>query len=302
MQVRSIPFSIFFCVCLVSVFSSCGISKRVRLDPESQDFYETARLVMTKQEKDIFLHLPDQKSREEFIADFWAKRDPDPETEENEFREEFFRRIEYANAHFREGIPGWKTDRGRVYIYLGHPDKIEDRPFINRPDIKGIIWWGYYRYRLAVEFIDTRGDGSYIISQQVGDYGNLLQMIEKAKFGQIYVTDEGKAYIDFNLRYDRGKKEIVVSIPMKSLIFKSEDKVLKADIAFQFYIYGKESLKKEQFKEVRHFEKTEDEVARMEEIIFSFPHDLESGKYYIDVLITMSPDLGKGRKIFEIKS
>ncbi|GAF84612.1 unnamed protein product, partial [marine sediment metagenome] len=137
----------------VVILMSCGFSGKIALDPTSKDFHETARLIMTKQEKDIFNYLPDKESREEFISDFWAKRDPSPDTEENEFKEEFFRRIEYASLRFREGIPGWKTDRGRIYIYLGPPDKVEQRPFVNYPDVKGLIFWGYYKYRLGIEFV-----------------------------------------------------------------------------------------------------------------------------------------------------
>ena len=91
----------------------CGTSKKVVLDPESRDFYKTAQLIMTKEEKEIFNHLPDKESRGEFIEEFWAKRDPD--TEVNEFKQEFLKRINYANKYFKEGIPDWKTDRGRIY-------------------------------------------------------------------------------------------------------------------------------------------------------------------------------------------
>jgi len=97
----------------------CGTSKKVILDPESRDFYKTAQLIMTKEEKEIFNHLPDKESRGEFIEEFWAKRDPDPDTEVNEFKQEFLKRIDYANKYFKEGIPGWKTDRGRIYIIFG---------------------------------------------------------------------------------------------------------------------------------------------------------------------------------------
>ena len=177
------------------------MSSKIDLDPASQDFYEYARLIMTKQEKDIFKYLPDKESREEFIKDFWAKRDPDSETEENEFKEEFFRRINYANKRFREGIPGWKTDRGRIYIYLGPPDKIDQRPYINDPAVKGLILWGYYRYRLGIEFIDRTGDGSYSLNRQVGAAGGLLEVIERAKFGQIYSGEGnlGQIFSDFKL-------------------------------------------------------------------------------------------------------
>ena len=65
------------------------------------------------------------EEREQFIEQFWLRRDPTPDTEENEFKEEHYRRIAYANEHFASGIPGWKTDRGRIYITFGPPDEIE---------------------------------------------------------------------------------------------------------------------------------------------------------------------------------
>ncbi len=285
---------------LVLISMSCGISGKVALDPESRKFYETARLIITKEEKDIFNHLPDRESRQEFIRDFWAKRDPDSDTEENEFKEEFFGRIEYANLHFREGIPGWKTDRGRIFIYLGPPDKIDQRPFINDPNVKGLIWWGYYRYRIGIEFIDTRGDGSYVINRHMGSYGNLLWAIDKAKFGQTFIP-YGSKYLDFDIRFDREKKEIEISIPVSSLSFREEDGLLKADFEFKFFINEKRGLKRDEFTQIRSFEKPEDEVLQLEEIIFNFPYDLKPGKYYFDVLVIGKEGIGKARKIFEIK-
>jgi GWxTD domain-containing protein len=284
----------------VVILMSCGFSGKVALDPASKDFYETARLIITKQEKDIFNHLPDQESRKEFIRNFWEKRDPDPDTEENEFKEEFFRRIDYANLRFREGIPGWKTDRGRIYIYLGPPDKVDQRPFINYPGVKGLIWWGYYEYRLGIEFVDRVGDGSYTLNQHMSAYGNVLQVIEKAKFGQGFVEGKWK-FVDFDVRYNREKKEIVISIPVASLEFKEEEGSLKAEFEFEFFIYKKKGLKMDRFTQIKSFERPEDEVLKLEEIIFTFPYDLKPGKYYFDVAMDVKPGLARARKIFEIK-
>jgi GWxTD domain-containing protein len=301
MQGENMKYQTLFVIILaVLISASCGISGKVALDPESRNFYETARLVMTKEEKDIFHHLPDQESRQEFIRDFWAKRDPDPDTEGNEFKEEFFRRIEYANLRFREGIPGWKTDRGRIYIYLGPPDKIDQRPFINDPSIKGLIWWGYYLHRIGIEFVDTTGDGSYVISQHMGSYGNLLSVIEKAKFGQV-ITKNGSKFIDFDVRFDREEKEIEVSLPVSLLSFREEDGLLKAEFEFKFFIYEKGGLKEDRFTHIRSFEMPEDEVLKLEDVVFNFSYDLKPGKYYFDVLVIGTEGIGKARKIFEIK-
>src|SRR5580704_15141075 len=69
--------------------------------------------IITDDEKKTFTHLQTDEERENFIESFWLRRDPTPDTEENEYREEHYRRIAYANEHYASGIPGWKTDRGR---------------------------------------------------------------------------------------------------------------------------------------------------------------------------------------------
>jgi GWxTD domain-containing protein len=289
---------IFF-VFFVLGMMGCGSSRKIALDPASRDFYETARLIMSKQEKDIFNHLPDQESREEFIRDFWIKRDPDPETEENEFKDEFFRRIAYANEHFKEGPPGWKTDRGRIYIYLGPPDRFEERPMLNYPDVKGVLIWIYYN-EVAFQFID-RGDGRYALDPYSGIYGDFFGAIERAKLG--YTREEdifGNEFVDFDVEYDKEKQEIVVSLPTTSLVFIEEEGIFKADFEFVFYIYDKKGLRNDKFQKKRHFEMPEEEVLELEELIFTFPYELEPGKYDFDVVIKGGSESGKARKIFEI--
>lgn len=293
-----------FFILFVFSLARCSSSKKIDLDPESRNFYDTARLIMTKQEKDIFNHLPDKEARKDFIVDFWVKRDPDVATEVNEFREEFLRRIEYANQRFKEGIPGWKTDRGRIYIYFGPPDKIDQRPFINDPDIKGYILWVYYKYNLGVEFIDKKGHGSYTLNPYSGIYGSFFDALERAKLGQIFRTEDGlkNNFFDFMLEFNEENKEILVSIPTSSLTFIEEDGLLKADFEFEFYIYEKKEGEKKRFYETRHFERSEEEVLGLENIIFTFSfNSLKPGKYYFDVVIIGKRRIGKTRKIFEIK-
>ncbi|MGQ9618968.1 MAG: GWxTD domain-containing protein [Candidatus Aminicenantia bacterium] len=84
--------------------------------------------IISSQEREVFLSLRTDEERENFIKIFWKRRDPSPDTEFNEFKEEHYRRIEYANRNFFEGMPGWKTDRGRVYIMFGPPDFILTNP------------------------------------------------------------------------------------------------------------------------------------------------------------------------------
>ncbi len=89
---------------------------------------EDVRWIISDEEKAAFLQLSNDEERDQFIEQFWLRRDPTPDTVENEYKEEHYARIAYANEHFAAGIPGWRTDRGRIYIVYGKPDEIESHP------------------------------------------------------------------------------------------------------------------------------------------------------------------------------
>lgn len=162
------------------------LDKPRKLKEEREKIYENwvnrdVAYIITSEEKKAFKALKTDEERENFIAQFWARRDPNPDTEENEYREEFYERIAYANEHFASGIPGWKTDRGRIYITWGKPDSIESRPAggaYDRPSWEGggstttypfEIW--FYRHLegigsgIEIEFVDPTGTGEYRIAR-----------------------------------------------------------------------------------------------------------------------------------------
>lgn len=148
--------------------------------------------IITSEEKKAFNKLETDEERENFIENFWRRRDPDPDTEENEFREEYYERIAYANERFTSGIPGWKTDRGRIYITFGKPDSIESHPSggsYDRPSYEGggstttypfEIW--FYRHLdgvgdgLEIEFVDPTGTGEYRIARNANEKDALLMV------------------------------------------------------------------------------------------------------------------------------
>jgi GWxTD domain-containing protein len=284
-------------------FSACGgTSRKVALDPDSAKFYETARLIMTGQEKAIFNHLPDADSRKDFIKDFWDKRDPDPGTEENEFKTEFESRVEYANKHFREGGPGSTSDRGRIYIFMGPPDKV-DEPF-SHGDLSGrgsIIWWVYYNYELGIEFVDETGTGSFKFRRYDG---NFFEALDALKLGQ-YAREGSafkKTFVDFSLRYDSAKKEIIISLPVDSLNIVDDQGAPRVDLDFIIFIYPQEGGGKEKIEEPRTFRTTDKELLAMKEIVFTFPRILPRGSHFVDVIIEgRQGAAGKIRKIFEVK-
>jgi len=102
---------------------------RKEVNPTYQKWLnEDVVYIITPEERDAFKQLSNDEERDNFIEAFWQRRDPTPDTEENEFKEEHYRRIAYANEHFAAGVPGWRTDRGRMYIVFGPPDEIESHP------------------------------------------------------------------------------------------------------------------------------------------------------------------------------
>jgi GWxTD domain-containing protein len=143
------------------------------------------RWIITDQERKAFLSLSNDEERDAFIEQFWQRRNPDPDSPENTFREEHYRRIAYANEHFPAGKPGWMTDRGHIYIAFGPPDDIESHPSggsYERPMDEGggetstypfEIW--HYRYlegigeNIDVEFVDTCMCGDYHMTMDRGE-------------------------------------------------------------------------------------------------------------------------------------
>lgn len=138
---------------------------------------EDVRWIITDEERAAFKQLSNDEERDQFIEAFWQRRDPTPDTIENEFKEEHYRRIAYSNEHFAAGIPGWKTDRGRMYIMYGPPDEIEAHPSggtYERPMEEGggetsTFPFEDWRYRylegigqeVIIEFVDTCMCGDY---------------------------------------------------------------------------------------------------------------------------------------------
>jgi GWxTD domain-containing protein len=138
---------------------------------------EDVRWIITDEEKSAFMQLSNDEERDQFIEAFWQRRDPTPDTEENEFKEEHYRRIAYANEHYAAGIPGWKSDRGRTYIVFGPADEIDSHPSggsYERPMDEGggetsTFPFETWRYRylegigqeVMIEFVDTCMCGDY---------------------------------------------------------------------------------------------------------------------------------------------
>jgi GWxTD domain-containing protein len=151
---------------------------------------EDVTYIITDEERQAFKRLATDEEREQFIEQFWLRRDPTPDTVENEYKEEHYRRIAYANDHYASGIPGWKADRGRIYITYGPADEIESHPSggsYQRPTEEGggetsTYPFEQWRYRyiegigtnIIIEFVDTTMSGEYRMTMDPSEKDALL--------------------------------------------------------------------------------------------------------------------------------
>jgi GWxTD domain-containing protein len=148
--------------------------------------------IISPEERTSFLQLETNEEREQFIEQFWLRRSSNPDLPDNDFKEEHYRRIAYANEHFASGIPGWRTDRGRIYIIWGKPDEIESHPTggtYDRPQDEGggsttTYPWETWRYRylegiqenVILEFVDPSGSGEYHLTMDPSEKDALLHV------------------------------------------------------------------------------------------------------------------------------
>jgi GWxTD domain-containing protein len=148
--------------------------------------------IISPEERNAFLQLDTNEEREQFIEQFWLRRSSNPDLPENDFKEEHYRRIAYANEHYASGIPGWKTDRGKLYIMWGPADEIDSHPSggtYDRPMEEGggsttTYPWETWRWRylegigenVVIEFVDPSGSGEYHITMDPSEKDALLHV------------------------------------------------------------------------------------------------------------------------------
>ncbi len=164
---------------------------------EQEDYFEKwlnedVLYIISDEERSVFEQLTTPEEKEQFIEQFWFRRDPDPKTAANEFKTEHYRRLAYANEKFSVGMPGWKSDRGRIYIIHGPPAQIESHPTggqYQRPLREGGGWtqaypWERWRYHfiegigqdIELEFVDRSLTGQYKLALNPEQKDALLQM------------------------------------------------------------------------------------------------------------------------------
>ena len=167
--------------------------RKVKPEPNKafKQWLQEVEVLIRPNELDAWNKLDNDEEREQFILEFWRLRDTDPDTEENEYREAYFERLAYVNEHFAAGIPGYKTDRGKIYLKWGKPDEIESHPsggMYTRASYEGggststypfEKWWYRHlpgRSDVELEFVDPSGTGEYRLARNPFEKEALLNV------------------------------------------------------------------------------------------------------------------------------
>ena len=275
----------------------------IKKDP----FFRIARLIMTKEEIDIYKRLPDHQSRLKFIDEFWKKRDPTPGTEENESKQEFALRIAFANKWFKETPKGegWNTERGRILLQLGFPDQrnFSDIPptyqgrLLSTRSVRTEIWI-YHRYQMSLIFDDRLSPDKFLLYDVPSNFSYAL---EREKFSlNLAAKPASKKSFKFDAQYNKSG-QIDVSIPVKIVSFEEKDNLMTAEFGLWVYIY-RDNVKIDEINTSKTFSMEKDKLLNTKAIEFSVPYlASKKGKYYLDVVIEEKSSEGKFREFVKFK-
>jgi GWxTD domain-containing protein len=198
-----------------------------KLTPAHADFLSKVGYIITREERKIFLELPDT-GKDAFIEEFWKRRDPDPETERNEYKVEYEGRVEKAGALFRgEGRPGWLTDRGRIYILFGPPTERLTYPM----DATGYCREVWYYGAFPVIFIDDNCSGAFVMKAINLEHLQALN-IAQGQFQKTFAQE--KKFFDYEvgiqkIRAEQGVYEgkVAIDIPYTTIWFTFKEERLE---------------------------------------------------------------------------
>lgn len=299
----------------LTFLASCRLYNLERkLAPEYADFLNKVRYIITSEERKIFLELPDSE-KDAFIEEFWKRRDPDPETEENEFKIEYFNRIEKANELFLgEGRPGWLTDRGRIYVLFGPPtDRITYPTGPPGSGGRGCQELWYYG-SFPVVFLDESCTGHYVLVTLSLEHLHELNLAQ-SRMQKTFVKE--KEFLDFKFGMkkdlvtgDRVEGVFLIEIPYETIWFGSEGEWLKTVLEVTIELRNAAGQLLWQHKESYPLQMTEEELKAKRkkshrlEIPFVLSQGLESlrqEKGKVEVRLFNQTGSEKVQKFFDFK-
>lgn len=284
--------NIYFIISLL-IFISCGPSIKNNLTVEEKEFLSKVRYIITKDEKKNFVSLPPSE-RQAFIEEFWKRRDPVPETEVNEFRDEYFKRIEEANKLF--GKNGWLQDRGMVYILLGPPTERYTYPMGRyHGDLPTEIW--YYGF-FPIVFIDYYWSGTYQLTP-LSAYQIAQINVAQATIGPEFKVSK----IDIDFEIEVQKNLLKISVPYKYIALKKKDSDFYTTLSISLIIKNENKQKVFSKHEEIALKFTLDDIKSLKSPFHLLNYDinLERGKYEIEVEIVNLANNSSKKKLEKIE-
>ncbi|HLP47619.1 MAG TPA: GWxTD domain-containing protein [Candidatus Kapabacteria bacterium] len=289
-------------ISFLTVFCSRGYRYESTKDMtlNAKDFISKVRYIITKDEKNRFYSLTTDQERKDFIENFWKQRDPDPATEENEFRDEYYKRIDEANHLFRgDSGKGWLSDRGRIYILLGPPDYRRFNPGeINSwGNMKAgyqypheIWYYGFY----PIIFIDQLENGNFVLSPLSSEH--LATILSATMSLKPKVAKGEKIPFNFNAQVifeEKGQVILKVKIPYKNILFQADPENkgrFIANLTLHTAIFGAQNKKIQEFSNNYPLSMTEEELKAQENYAIEVPLTLAPGKYEAQLTLESKAD------------
>jgi len=265
-----------------------------KLSPEYKEFLSKVRYIVTKEEREIFLELPDSEKKK-FQEEFWSRRDPDSYTEENEFKEEYFRRIDEANRLFAGSRPGWLQDRGRIYILFGPPS--ERHTYSTDPNPREVWYYGNF----PVIFIDHMGLGDYKLEPI-----NLAHLSElnKAQNASQKLAKPKQDFFDFDVKtHLNEKKEVIVTIEIdyKDIWFSGVEDRLETMIVLSVEVLdAEETIVISDTKEYP-ISILENDIGKKDKITIKYPLKLKKGTYTLNLELENTAGKEKRKKTLKLE-
>jgi len=286
MRKKFVP--LFLCLALLFSCSSARLEKN--LNTEEKEFISYVRYIITREERKAFLRLPPSE-RKAFIEEFWKKRDPYPTTEENEYKDEFFKRIEEAK-HLFGGTSGWLQDRGRIYVLFGPPHQREAYPRgIGFYDPPSEIWY-YGFYRLV--FIDYGWNGNYQLEPQSA------QLIAQINIAQIELrpkveTKKERVFFDFDLQIKKtaGEKHLCqIKVPYRNIWFSAEEDKFKTTLEVTLTVFDSREQKVWEEKTTYPMSLSKEDLMGLagKDYLIEIQLPLEPGAYQLEALLKSMAD------------
>ncbi len=286
--------------------SAAGCASRVKIkqDPFYETFFEKTSLIMTKQEIEVYKHLPDKESKQEFIEEFWRIRDPDSSTEENEAKTEFEERVEYANKWFteweqdlgkdirrnKETERGWNSERGRLYIVLGPPDMVifdgmdfrfdQSRERAKARQMTQEQWY-YDRFRLWIYFFKIES-GNWRMNTNYTELGRALEIAKLNWISSPY-QEEVKTIFKFKAGFKSDR--VIIRIPVSRINFEEKEEKLSSEFRIKIIVYHNHK-KIDEIEEKKFVSETAEDLLKKRRITFEIPYKPTlKGQYYFDIIV-----------------